>query len=56
MDATTVLSAIEAIAQLYSALAPLVGDVKTALASNDQAALDATLAKLQAANDALMAP
>jgi hypothetical protein len=55
MDVAAILAALEAITQLYASIAPLIADVKAAMASNDQAGLDAALAKIQAANDALIA-
>jgi hypothetical protein len=50
---SSVLAIVQLIAGVYSALAPLVQQAIDAHQTNDQAALDAILAKAQAASDAL---
>lgn len=56
MNVATLLAALQLVAGLYGQLQPLLQAVLDAHASDDPAALDAALARLQAANDALMAP
>jgi hypothetical protein len=55
MNAATILAALEAITGLMGVVTPLIEEIKAAAATGDQASLDAILAKIQAANDALMA-
>lgn len=50
------LAALQALAALFGQIVPLFDEVVEAIKSDDQASLDATLARLQAFNDALMRP
>lgn len=52
-NSNNVLQSLTAIAALASQVAPLVLELRTAVASNDDAAIEALLAKVQAVNDQL---
>lgn len=51
-----ILPIIQLVVSLFGEFAPILQEVVAAANSNDQPTLDATLARLQAANDALMKP
>lgn len=53
MDIASIINLISGLALLYVQEAPLLGEVKAALDSGDQAQIDALLVKVQAQNDAL---
>lgn len=53
MNPLVVIQILTALAALTEQVTPMVLELKTAIQKNDQASLDALLAKLQTANDAL---
>lgn len=53
MNTIAVIQALTAIAALAGQITPLVLELKAAMASSDDAALEALLKKLQAVNDQL---
>lgn len=53
MNAQAIIKAIQAAAQLAESLAPLVSEARSVLTTEDQGEVNAALARLGAANDAL---
>ncbi len=53
MDPITIINILSGLATLYAQEAPLIAEFEAAYRSGDQAALDALLVKVQAANDEL---